>query len=75
MTNDRFAEITRKNMDLIKKANFIIRSSIEQRTEVSGLLLKVLSECETEEDRVVVLAQILAKREQQIISQVFSAIQ
>ena len=71
MTNDRFAEITRKNMDLIKKANFIIRSSIEQRTEVSGLLLKILSECETE----VVFAQILAKQEQQIITQVFNSLQ
>lgn len=75
MTNDRFAEITRKNMDLIKKANFIIRSSIEQRTEVSGLLLKILSECETEEDRVVVLAQILARQEQQIINQVLRTLQ
>lgn len=25
MTNERFAEITRKNIDLIKKANFIIK--------------------------------------------------
>lgn len=75
MTNDRFAEITRKNMDLIKKANFIIRSSIEQRTEVSGLLLKILSECETEEDQIVVFAQILAKQEQQIITQVFNSLQ
>lgn len=75
MTNDRFAEITRKNMDLIEKANFIIRSSIEQRTEVSGLLLKILSECETEEDQIVVFAQILAKQEQQIITQVFNSLQ
>lgn len=75
MTNERFAEITRKNIDLIKKANFIIQSTIEQRTEVSGLLLKIISECETEEDQVVVLVQILARRKQQIINQVFNALQ
>lgn len=72
MTNERFAEITRKNKDLIKKARFIVRSSLEQRTEVSALLLKILSECETEEDRVVVLAQILARQEQKIVFQMSS---
>lgn len=75
MTNERFMEITRKNKALIKKANFIIRSSMEQRTEVSALLLNILSECETEEDQVVVLAQILARLEQKIISYMFSALQ
>ena len=31
MTNERFAEVIRKNKSLIKKANFIIRSSLEQK--------------------------------------------
>lgn len=75
MTNERFAEITRKNKVLIKKANFIIRSSLEQRTEVSGLLLKILSECETQEDAVVVLAQAMTRLEQKTISQVFATMQ
>lgn len=72
MTNERFAEVIRKNKSLIKKANFIIRSSLEQRTEVSGLLLKLLSECETQEDATVVLAQTLARLEQKIVSQIFA---
>lgn len=72
MTNERFGDITRKNKILIKKANFIIKSSLEQRTEVSGLLLKILSECETEEDKIVVLAQTLARLERKTISQMFA---
>ena len=75
MTNERFVEITRKNKTLIKKVNFIIKSSLEQRTEVSGLLLKILSDCETQEDRAVVLAQAFARLEQKTISQVFASMQ
>ena len=75
MTNERFMEITRKNMLLIKKANFIVRSSLEQRTEVSALLLNILSECETQEDKTVVLAQILARLEQRTISRIYATLQ
>lgn len=75
MTNEQFIEVTRKNKLLIKKSNFIIRSALEQRTEVSELLLKVLSECETQEDAIVVLAQALARLEQKTISQVITSMQ
>ncbi len=75
MSNEDFQEISRKNMLLIKKAFFIIRSSFAQRTELSALLLNILSECETVEDKVVVLSQILAKQEQKIISELYAGMQ
>lgn len=75
MTNESFFEATRKNVSILKKAAFILRSSLEQRTEVSALLLKLLSECETEEDKAVVLAQILAMQDQKVLTQMSTALQ
>lgn len=74
MTNESFFEATRKNVTILKKAAFILRSSLEQRTEVSALLLKLLSECETEEDKAVVLAQILAMQDQKVLTRMSTAL-
>lgn len=74
MTNDEFQEISRQNIALIRKAFFVIHSTFEQRTELCTLLLEVLSDCETEEDKVVVLAQILGKLEQKAIAGIYSTL-
>lgn len=74
MTNERFKEISQKNLSLLKKTSFIIRSSLEQRTEVSSLLLKILSECETEEERAVMMAQILGMQERKTLTRMVSSL-
>lgn len=63
MANEQFGECCNKNRELIKKAFFIINSSFSQRSQQSDLLLKILGECDTNEDRVVVMAQILGNVE------------
>ncbi len=59
MSNEAFMDYCNKNKHLIKKAFFIINSSFSQYSEQSDLLLRVMSECETDKDKVVVMAQIL----------------
>lgn len=67
MSNEQFAEISLKNKALIKKAFYILRAPLEQRTETCALLLNLLSECETEEDKAVVMAQIMGRTEQRLL--------
>lgn len=67
MSNEQFQEISLKNKNIIKKAFFILRAPYEQRTETCALLIRLLSECETEEDKSVVMAQIMGKVEQRIL--------
>lgn len=68
MTNEQYRDIAQKNKARIKKVNYIIGAPLEQRTETASLLLRVLSECETETERSVVMAQILGRVEQKIFS-------
>lgn len=63
MTNEQFGDCCNKNRQLIKKAFFIINSAFSQRSQQSDLLLEVLKECETDEDKAVVMAQILGHAE------------
>lgn len=60
MGNEEFSEIIRKNIDPIKEIIFILNSKFAQRTERSGSLIKILDSLETEKDKAVILAQILA---------------
>lgn len=70
MTNDQFRDIAQKNKAKIKKVNYIIGAPLEQRTETGSLLLRVLSECETEAEKAVIMAQILGRVEQRILNMV-----
>lgn len=67
MTNEQFRDIAQKNRTQIKKVNYILAAPLKQRTETCSLLLRVLSECETEADRAVVMAQVVGRTEQRII--------
>lgn len=60
MKNEEFKEIIEKNLDQIKKIIFVLNSKYSQRTERSSLLIRILDSLETEEDKAVILAQILA---------------
>ncbi|MCM1538819.1 MAG: hypothetical protein NC254_10535 [bacterium] len=73
MTNESFSACGNKNKALIKKAFFIISSAFSQRSEQSDLLLRVLDECETNEDKVVVMAQILGKVERKAWMSLYEA--
>ena len=58
---------------MIKKAFFIINTSFSQRSQQSDLLLRVLDECETNVDKVVVMAQILGGTERKAIFSLLEA--
>lgn len=60
MENEKFGEIIRKNIEQIKKIIFVLNSKFAQKTERSSLLIEILDSLETEEDKAVILAQILA---------------
>ncbi len=67
MSNEAYMECSDRNAYLIKKAFFIVGASFSQRTQQSDLLLRVLSECESDEDKVVVMAQILGYVERRVL--------
>lgn len=60
MDNEVFGAIIARNLDQIKKIVFILNAKYAQRTERSSLLIRILDSLETEEDKAVILAQILA---------------
>lgn len=74
MSNETFMECSEKNRHLIKKAFFIINSSFEQRSQQGDLLLRVINECETDEDKVVVMVQILGNIERKVLFNLFEAL-
>lgn len=74
MSNEVFMEYSEKNRQLIKKAFFIINSSFAQRSQQSDLLLRVLDECETNEEKVVVMVQILGNIEMKVLLDLFGAL-
>lgn len=73
MSNEAYMECCNKNRHLIKKAFFIINTSFSQRSQQSDLLLRVLDECETNADKVVVMAQILGNTERKVIFSLLEA--
>ena len=74
MSNEVFMEFSEKNRQLIKKAFFIINSSFAQRSQQSDLLLRVLDECETNEEKVVVMVQIIGNIEMYVLLDLFGAL-
>ncbi|MCM1123377.1 MAG: hypothetical protein NC416_12415 [Eubacterium sp.] len=74
MSNETYTEYCNKNKHLIKKAFFIINSSFPQRSQQGDLLLRVMSECETFEDKVVVMAQILGNVETGVLLGLLDAV-
>lgn len=74
MSNEVFMEYSEKNRQLIKKAFFIINSSFAQRSQQGDLLLRVLDECAANEDKVVIMAQILSNIEMKVVLDLLEAI-
>ena len=74
MSNEVFMEFSEKNRQLIKKAFFFFFSSFAQRSQQSDLLLRVLDECETNEEKVVVMVQILGNIEMKVLLDLFGAL-
>lgn len=74
MSDEVFMEYSEKNRQLIKKAFFIINSSFAQRSQQGDLLLRVLDECAMNEDKVVVMAQILSNIEMKVVLDLLEAI-
>lgn len=60
MEKEEFGQIIDKNIEQLKRIIFILNSKFSQRTEKSSSLMKILESLETEEDKAVILAQILA---------------
>lgn len=60
MTEENFSGMIEEKEKDIKKAMFILNCRFSQKTERSSLLMKILDSCETEEEKAVLLAQILS---------------
>lgn len=60
MSEEKFSQIIEEKEKDIKKAVFILNCRYSQKTERSSLLMKVLDSCRTEEEKAVLLAQILS---------------
>ena len=63
MTNERFREIVGEKQSQLKQVRFLLNSRFSQRTQRSSLLVRILDSCETEEEKAVILAQILLMAE------------
>ncbi|WP_455534674.1 hypothetical protein [Roseburia inulinivorans] len=68
MQNEKYKNIATEKMMQVKKASFIVNSEFEQRTEKSSLLLELIEQCESEEEKVVMLALILTMSEKRAVS-------
>ena len=64
MDGARFAEIVKAKEEDLKKMIFIFNSYFSQRTERSSQFIKILDSCRTEEEKSVIMAQILSFTEQ-----------
>ena len=63
MSEEDYAETIKARENEIRKAGFILSRRFSQKTERSSLLMRVLDSCVTEEEKAVVLAQILSMLE------------
>lgn len=59
MSNERFSEISKNMFSKIAKADYILRFPFDQKTQRSSQLLDLLDECETQEERCVLMVKIL----------------
>mgnify|MGYP007124388115 FL=1 len=69
MQNEKYKNIAADKIMQIKKASFIVNSEYEQRTEKSSLLLELIQQCDSEEEKVVMLALILTITEKRVASE------
>lgn len=60
MNDEEFREIGIRNIDKISKIIFILNSKFAQKTERSSQIIRVLDSLESEKDKAVILAQIMA---------------
>ena len=67
MDNEKFREICKRRRIEIRKAFFVLASSLKQRTETSSLVMQILDSCETQEEKAAVLAQVIAFAERRMI--------
>lgn len=64
----KYKEIEERLRSKLQNARFILTSSLEQWTEVSYLLLKLLDEIEQEDEKAVFLSCVMQLREKMIFS-------
>lgn len=69
MQNEKYKNIAADKIMQVKKASFIVNSEFEQRTEKSSLLLELIQQCDSEEEKVVMLALILTISEKRVASE------
>lgn len=64
MDRDRFSEIMKEKEEEIKKMIYIFNYNFAQKTERSSQFIKIIDSCKTEEEKAVIMAQILSLTEQ-----------
>ena len=72
MSDEDFLKISETKKDELRKIVFILNSELEQRTETSSLILNLLNSCETNDEKVVLLAQVIAISERRMINELLS---
>lgn len=75
MSNERFKEISMENRGLLKKAIFVMNREFEQKTERSSNIVRILDMCKNEEEKAVILAQVLDIGERKVLSSLLEGIQ
>lgn len=74
MSDEKFSAIIKEKKNEIKKAIFILNSSFSQRTERCSLLVDILDACAEEEEKAVILAQMLSLTERKSMAKVLKDI-
>lgn len=64
MDSDRFSAILKEKRKDVKKMIFIFNSVFSQRTERSSQFVKILDACKTDEEKAVIMTQILSLTEE-----------
>ena len=59
MSNEDFSDYSKKMFSKIAKADYILRFPFDQKTQRSSQLLDLLDECETQEEKCVLMVKIL----------------
>ena len=64
MSNEDFSDYSKKMFSKIAKADYILRFPFDQKTQRSSQLLDLLDECETQEEKCVLMSKILSLKDQ-----------
>jgi len=59
MSNEKFSDYSKKMFSKIAKADYILRFPFDQKTQRSSQLLDLLDECESQEEKCVLMVKIL----------------